>query len=146
MHGVRRLPIRLSSALSSKFHTLKKYFLSFTARTLFYSIIFFNHPYPSYSKFILYINYHPYFIIFSINNFFSHLISTNIIFLFLILIPRSAARHPEASRTKIFQANQIPVASEVLPNGIQTPLQGRRWPRLLKVASRMGYRTPPRTV
>jgi hypothetical protein len=63
--------VRLSSALFSKFHTLKEYFLSFTAHTLFYSIIFFNYPHFSYSKFIIYINYHLYFIIFSTNNFFS---------------------------------------------------------------------------
>jgi hypothetical protein len=63
--------LRLSPALCSKFYTLKEYSLSFTVRILFCSIIFFNHPYSVYSKFIIYINYHPYFIIFLINNFFS---------------------------------------------------------------------------
>jgi hypothetical protein len=94
--------VRMSPVLSSKFHTLKEYFLSFITRTLFYSTTFFNHLCYSYSKFILYINYHPYFIIFPTNNFFSVIpISTNILFLFLILIPRSASQ--TASQTKIFR-------------------------------------------
>jgi hypothetical protein len=63
---------RLSAVLSSKIYTLKEYFLSFTARTLFYSTTFLNHLCFSYSKFILYINYYSYFIIFSTTNFFSH--------------------------------------------------------------------------
>jgi hypothetical protein len=65
----------------SNVHTLKEYFLFFTAHTLFYSIIFLNYLCSSYSKYIIYINYHPYFIIFYVTNFFSLiLISTNIIF------------------------------------------------------------------
>jgi hypothetical protein len=52
-------------------YTLKEYSLSFTSRTLFYSIIFLNPSRSSYSKFILYINYHLYLIIFSTTNFFS---------------------------------------------------------------------------
>jgi hypothetical protein len=68
---LRHARVRLSPVPSSKIHTLKKYFLSFTTHTLFYSIIFLNPPRSSYSKFILYINYHPYFIIFYTINFFS---------------------------------------------------------------------------
>jgi hypothetical protein len=42
--------------------------------------------YSSYSKFIIYINYHPYFIIFLTNNFFLILISTTIHYFILIYI------------------------------------------------------------
>jgi hypothetical protein len=50
------------------------------------SIVFLNHPFSSYSKFILYINYHIYFTIFSITNFslisISTIIYSSIIFYF----------------------------------------------------------------
>jgi hypothetical protein len=62
-------------------YTLKEYSLSFTICTLFYSIVFLNSSRSSYSKFILYINYHPYFNIFYTTNFFSLIpISTTIHF------------------------------------------------------------------
>jgi hypothetical protein len=62
-------------------YTLKEYSLSFTTCTLFYSIVFLNSSRFSYSKFILYINYHPYFNIFYTTNFFSLIpISTTIHF------------------------------------------------------------------
>jgi hypothetical protein len=57
--------------LSSKIHIPKEYFLFFIAHTLFYNTMFFNLSCSSYSKSILYINYHPYFIIFHTTNFFS---------------------------------------------------------------------------
>jgi hypothetical protein len=55
--------VRLS-AQSSKIYSLNKYFLSFIAHNLFYNTIFFNFLRSSHSKFIIYFNYHPYFIIF----------------------------------------------------------------------------------
>jgi hypothetical protein len=69
--------IRLSLVLFSKIHILNEYSLFFTARILFYSTTFLNLSRSSYSKSILYINYHPYFIIFLTTNFFS-LISAHV--------------------------------------------------------------------
>jgi hypothetical protein len=65
----------------SKIHILKKYLLFFTTRILFYSTLFLNSSCLSYSKFILYFNYHTYFIIFYTTNFLSLIpILTTIIF------------------------------------------------------------------
>jgi hypothetical protein len=75
--------IRISTVQFFKIHTLNKYVLC-TYSILQYSI--FNPPYSSYSKFILSINYHSYFIIFHTTDFFSLIpISTTIIFLFISL-------------------------------------------------------------
>jgi hypothetical protein len=72
--------LRISPVLFSKIYNLKEYSLSFTTRTLLYNTIFLNPPRASYSKFILCINYHPYFIIFPTTNFFSLIpISTTIL-------------------------------------------------------------------
>jgi hypothetical protein len=59
---------------------LKNYSLFFLQYILFYLVsIFFNFLCSLYSKFILYINYHPYFVLFTITNFFSLIpISTTI--------------------------------------------------------------------
>jgi hypothetical protein len=65
----------------------KKYFMSFITRNLFYSTVFFNYLCCSSSKFILYINYHTYFIIFITTNFFPPIpILTTILYFILIYI------------------------------------------------------------
>jgi hypothetical protein len=72
--------VRLSSVVYFKIHHLKEYSLFFTAQ-FFYSIGFHNPQRSSFSKSILYINYHLYFIIFYTTNFFSFIhISTTILF------------------------------------------------------------------
>jgi hypothetical protein len=68
------------SAVSSKIYTVKKYFLFLYH--IFYFIVFLDFLCSSYSIFILYINYHPYFTIFLTTNLFSLIpTSTTIIFI-----------------------------------------------------------------
>jgi hypothetical protein len=74
----------LIETVSSKIHSKEILFILYST---FYSTVFYNRSCFSYSKFIIYIKYHPYFIILHTTNFFSLIsISTTIYYFILIYI------------------------------------------------------------